>query len=250
MDYLKNCGQLFRMFLKYGCFACKIELQIVRTPTAKAGGRERKHMRTDVIQIDSNGSGTEAALAETEKAAAFRGLNVKQTLRLRLLAEEMTGMLKTIVGQTAFRYWVESEGTAFSLHLAAEARLTPAARKELLKTSTSGENAAAKGFMGRIRDIFTRMREEDEAIGLTMEYGYSYLDVTGYDASMDMSPNALLYGWSLKAYRSAVSEHKNERQEQWDELERSITAKLADEIQIFIRKNNVEMVIEKDFGKE
>lgn len=236
--------------MKYGGFVCKIQLQTVWTPAAKTGGRERKHMKTDVIQIDSNGRGIESALAETEKAAVFRGLDGKQTLRLRLLAEEMTGMLKTIVGQAAFRYWVESEGTAFSLHLTAEARLTPEARKELLKTSTSGENAAAKGFMGRIRDIFTKMREEDEAIGLTMEYGYSYLDVTGYDASMDMSPNALLYGWSLKAYRSAVSEHRSERQEQWDELERSITAKLADEVKIFIRKNNVEMVIEKEFGKE
>ncbi len=206
-------------------------------------------MKTDVIQISPNGNGIAEALSETEKAAVFRGLDPKQTLRLRLLAEEMTGMLKTIVGKTQLRYWVESEGSAFSLHLSAKTDMNPELRKELLKTSTTGVNAAAKGFMGRLRDIFTRFSESDAvaAIPYEYEYGYSYVDVTGFDASMDMSPNAMLYGWSLSAYRNAVAEHREERQEQWDELEKSITAKLADEVKIFIRGNTVEMVIEKTF---
>ena len=72
-------------------------------------------MKTDVIKITPNGDGIPEALEETEKAAAFRRLDRKQTLRLRLLAEEMTGMLKTIVGNAPLRFWVESEGKAFSL---------------------------------------------------------------------------------------------------------------------------------------
>ena len=67
------------------------------------------------------------------------------------------------------------------------------------------------------------------------------------DASMDMSPNAMLCGWSLSAYRNAVEAHRDEEADKWDELEKSITAKLADEVKIFIRKNTVEMVIEKAF---
>lgn len=204
-------------------------------------------MKTDIIMITPMGEGIEEALTETEKAAAFRGLDRRQTLRLRLLAEEMTGMLKTIVGPTQLRYWVESEGTAFSLHLTTSTNLSAELRKELLKTSTTGENAAAKGFMGRLRDIFTRLAESDAVAAIPYEYGYSYVDVTGFDASMDLSPNATLYGWSLNAYKSAVEEHRAETPEQWDELEKSITAKLADEIKIFIRGNTVEMVIEKAF---
>ena len=57
----------------------------------------------------------------------------------------------------------------------------------------------------------------------------------------------MLYGWSLRAYRDAVSDRKEEETEKWDELEKSITAKLADDVKIFIRKNTVEMVIEKTF---
>ena len=205
------------------------------------------HMKTDVIQIEPNGTGIEKALAETEKAAAFRGLSSKQALRLQLLAEEMTGMLKTITGQTEYCYWVESEEKLFSLHLMTKTQVDPEMRETLLKASTSGKNAAAKGFMGRLKDIFLRLTEATDANAFATEYGYGYVGVVGYDASVDMSPNAVLYGWSMSAYRDAITEHQSEEPEKWDELEKSITAKLADEVKIFIRGNSVEMVIEKAF---
>ena len=44
-------------------------------------------------------------------------------------------------------------------------------------------------------------------------------------------------------FRDTVSEAKDE--EEWDELEKSIVANLADEISIGIKKNRVEMVIYK-----
>ena len=205
-------------------------------------------MKTDVIEITANGTGFTRVLEETERAAAYRGLEPKQALRLRLLAEEMTGMLKTLVGDERFRYWIESEGRVFSLHLETQTIVTRALREALLKASSSGKNAAAKGFMGRLREILTTMSESYVPAAVAeMGYGYSYVDVIDFDASMDMSPNAMLYGWSLRAYRDAVTENKEKEPEKWDELEKSITAKLADDVKIFIRRNNVEMVIEKTF---
>ena len=204
-------------------------------------------MKTDVIEITPSGEGIAEVLREAEKAAVYRELDPKQTLRLRLLAEETTGMLKTLVGDERLHFWIESQGNAFSLHLSALTRVDAETRKALLKTSTSGKNAAAKGFLGRIRDIFMRLSETSDVNALSAEYGYSYVGVVGYDASTDMSPNAMLYGWSLSAYREAVEANRNEEPEKWDELEKSITAKLADEVRIFIRLNTVEMVIEKTF---
>ena len=93
----------------------------------------------------------------------------------------------------------------------------------------------------------TALSMTNDPVALSAEYGYSYVDVTGFDASMDASPNAALYGWSLKAYRAAVAKNRDSEPEKWDELEKSITAKLADDVKIFIRGNNVEMVIEKTF---
>ena len=205
-------------------------------------------MKTDVIEITANGTGFTRVLEETERAAAYRGLEPKQALRLRLLAEEMTGMLKTLVGDERFRYWIESEGRVFSLHLETQTIVTRALREALLKASSSGKNAAAKGFMGRLREILTTMSESYVPAAVAeMGYGYSYVDVIDFDESMDMSPNAMLYGWSLRAYKDAVAENKEKEPEKWDELEKSITAKLADDVKIFIRRNNVEMVIEKTF---
>jgi hypothetical protein len=213
--------------------------------SAARNKEELQTMKTDVIRIAPTGEGIREALVETEKAASFRGLDPKQTLRLRLLAEEMTGMLRTIVGETDLRYWVESEDMTFSLHLSGRAMMDPETREALMKASTSGKNEASKGFMGRLRSIFTALSATNDVSTLASEYGYAYVDYIGYDPTMDMSPNAMMYGWSMSAYRDAVEQHKDE--EKWDELEKSITAKLADDVRIFIRGSKVEMVIEKTF---
>ena len=204
-------------------------------------------MKTDVIEISPAGEGMAEALKETERAASYRGLTPKESLRLRLLAEEMMGMLRTIVGEERSRFWVEAEGKAFSLHLSTGVRMNADLREELLKTATSGKNAAVKGFMARVRDIFTQLSEPDSSTASPADYGFSYVDVSSFDASMGVTTHGMLYGWSMKEYRSAVEEHRTEAPEQWDELENSITARLADEVKIFIRGNAVEMVIEKAF---
>ena len=205
-------------------------------------------MKTDVIEISPTGEGMAEALRQTEKAAAFQNLNSKQGLRLRLLAEEMMGMLRTLVGEGQASYWVEAEENRFSLHLAMGTRMNADLREELLKTSTSGKNAAVKGFMSRIKDIFVQLSEPDGEGASPAEYGFSYVDVTSFeDASLGVTTHGMMYGWSMKAYKNAVAEHQEEEQDKWDELEKSITAKLADEVKVFIRGNTVEMVVEKAF---
>ena len=204
-------------------------------------------MKTDVIVINPLGEGMEEALRQTEMAAAYRDLAPRESLRLRLLSEEMMGMLRTIVGEEPSRFWVESENNAFSLHLSVGARMNADMRRELLKTASSGRNAAVKGFMSRIRDICTQLSEpEAEAIS-PMDYGFSYIDVSGFDASMGVTTHGMLYGWSMKAYKDEVQAHQLEEPDKWDELEKSITARLADEVKIFIRGSAVEMVVEKAF---
>ncbi len=206
-------------------------------------------MKSDQIRINSRGDGIAEALLQTEKTAAYKNLNAKQTLRLRLLAEEMMGMLRSIVGEKEATYWVETEGNRFSLHLATKTKMNADLREELLKASTSGKNAAAKGFMGMVRDIIMQMSEQDDlsTMPLMMEYGYSAMDTGSFEAPMGVSMHGMLYSWSLQDYRAAIQDRKEEEAEKWDELEKSITAKLADEVKIFINGGAVEMVIEKTF---
>ena len=121
--------------------------------------RGDNRMKTNTITINSRGEGILEALLETEKAAVYNNLTKKEALRLRLLAEEMTGMFRTIIPVTSASYWIEAEGKNYSLHLATKTRMNADLREELLSASTSGKNEAAKGFMGKLRDLFMQMGE-------------------------------------------------------------------------------------------
>ncbi len=52
--------------------------------------------------------------------------------------------------------------------------------------------------------------------------------------------------WSFIRYKDYL-EQSNSPREEWDELEKSIVANIADEVQISIRDTTVEMVIFKKF---
>ena len=60
-------------------------------------------MRTDTIYIDNKGVGFENALKETEKAAAYKGLNHAESLHLQLCAEEMLSLARSVTGEMCRR---------------------------------------------------------------------------------------------------------------------------------------------------
>ena len=51
-------------------------------------------MKTDVVVISSEGANMEAALAEVDKVGAYKDLTSRETLTLRLLAEETMAMMR------------------------------------------------------------------------------------------------------------------------------------------------------------
>ena len=66
-------------------------------------------MKTDVITVSSKGKRMESALAQVDKLAAYKGLSPKDALHLRLLTEEMMGMMRSITGETNGEFWIEDE---------------------------------------------------------------------------------------------------------------------------------------------
>lgn len=212
-------------------------------------------MKSDTIHIDNQGVGFQDALAHTAKAARFRALTDRESLRLRLLAEEMLGMLKEITGQTEAKFWVESEGKRFELHLLAHPTVTGRMREELLSVSSTGKNAAAIGVMGKIRDIFERAFDAPELSDSSSYYMQGLLLTSSAEGSdpMTYSVNASMVSWSMQKYKTTVAEQMESEpaaKEEWDELEKSIVANLADEVSIAIRGKEVEMVVYKAFGQK
>ena len=56
--------------------------------------------------------------------------------------------------------------------------------------------------------------------------------------------------WSLKSMRNDLDNSKNNNagaEEEWDELEKSIVGKLADEVLVGVRSRKVELIIKKKF---
>ena len=111
-------------------------------------------MKTDVITVSNRGSQMEAALQQTEKVAAYKGLSERNALHLRLLTEEMMGLMRSITGTTEGQFWIEDEGGEYQLHLLVRKLLTGKEKEQLLSVSSTGKNESAKGLMGRLRDFF------------------------------------------------------------------------------------------------
>jgi hypothetical protein len=199
-------------------------------------------MISDVIHVNSDGTGIREALRETEKVAQYKQLSKKDTLHLRLLAEEMMGMLEAINGVLDAEFRIENEGGRYKLHLRAETLMNSKKRAQLLSASTSGTNSAAKGVMGKIRELFERALEPVDN-DLNTYYSTGWYS-TGVDT---VGPEPVIAGiWSLNKYKDSVD--RNDSEEAWDELEKSIVANLADEVEIGIKGGTVEMTIFKEIA--
>jgi len=198
-------------------------------------------MKTDIIMVSSKGSQMEIALKQVEKVAAYKDLSPKATLHLRLLAEEMMGMMRSITGETEGEFWIEDQDSEFQLHLRVAARLTPEKREQLLSASSTGKNESAKGLMGRLRAFFDWSCDLDTD-GLP---GYMLLP----DAYEHYSTAATLeWEWSMQRYEAALNAQMQSDsgvQEAWDELEKSVVKHVADDVKVAIRGGTVEMIIIK-----
>ena len=172
-------------------------------------------MRSDCISIDNEGNGFEAALFQADAVAKYRGLDPKEALHLRIITEELMGMVRSITGEMAGTFWIDSEDKAFTLHLSTKTAMDASKRYQLISASTSHKNEAARSFIGFLRDKFENaMLADDTGI---------YYDSNG----------------------NPLNEVPND--EEWDRYERSILRKLADEIRIGVRGNTVEMDVIKRF---
>ena len=200
-------------------------------------------MKSDEIIVGSSGRGLEEALNETEAVAVYKGLTKKDGLHLRLLTEEMMGMLRAVTGETEAVFWIDDVRNNFRLHLKTDTVMDPQKREALLSASTSGRNQAARGIVGKLRDIFEEAMEAQDD-DPTMEYYDDWRYDAGMTVGAGLPPLSYSAGWSLNQYRSRLERN---RLEAWDELEKSLIANLADEVQIFIRGGSVEMIIFKSF---
>ena len=209
-------------------------------------------MKSNICRLNEDLTCLKAVLAEVEKVTTYNGLEDKKALRLRLLAEELCGMLPGLIENFTGEFWAENNGDDYELHVELKADdMNIDLRDELISVSKSGKNAAAKGVMGKIRAVAETMLLAASDPTLQALPAGEFYDYHGYNMGFGYIDPTIavetgyIYSWSLFNYKTAVEEKEEDA---YAELERSIVAKLADDIIVGVRGKNVEIVVKKSFG--
>ncbi|WP_296322670.1 hypothetical protein [Treponema sp. UBA3813] len=196
-------------------------------------------MKSNICTLEEGNASLSLLLDETEKTAAYSNLDKKQTGRLRLLAEELVEMLPELLSFSKGKFWIESEEKVFSLHtvLTPNESMTAERREKLLAVSSTGKNSAAIGIMSKIKLAaeFMLIDYEENATYSTPFYENGMINPVSI--GMDLA-------WSLNSYKQKANTQKDER---WDELEKSIIANIADDVLVGVQGKKVEIIVKKSF---
>ena len=196
-------------------------------------------MKSESIVISTNEGNIDKVLEVVE--AFSKDLDHKAGLRIRLLAEETMNLIRSITGEMDAEFFLERDDDQVRLHLNTNTIMFAKKRKELMEISTSKENAAAKGFMGKIREVFElAMLPKDERSARESRIGMMGLvDPTALSATSSET-------WKLSNYKDSVDKMDQDTefaQEARNELERSILGNIAKEVEISIIGDDVKMTI-------
>jgi hypothetical protein len=213
-------------------------------------------MSREKMVITSKGMELYDELAKIDKDIKTLNLERRDSLHLRLLAEETLGMLKMMAGDFTSLLWMETDGKVASIHLVAKTEdMNIDTKKELIGVSTSGKNAKAKGLMGKIGEIFENsLLHYENVVELEREYGIGYSD-PAIAGSMGAD---YMTAWTLEQYRKSLQPEDVDKDFEWNEeasepndiFEKSIVGSIAKDVIVGVKKEDVEMTILMDLKGE
>lgn len=203
---------------------------------------------SDKFMVNSDAGRMAAARYATENFAWQAKLDKRDTLRLDLLVEETLGMVKAMLDDFYGQIWFVADGKACEIHFEATSDMNADKKQELLSVSSTGKNTAAKGFMAKLGEVISGALH---GMGNTMDtYGQETIKYGIVHTPSVLSANSdMMTIWTLQSYRSDLSEaHSDDgAEEALDELEKSIVAKLADDVLVGVKGDRIDLVIKKKF---
>lgn len=199
-------------------------------------------MRSNVCKIENGTKDLAAILKESEKVAVYNELTHKQSLQLRLLCEEVDGMLPNIVDDFNGELWIEFEEGVCKVNVSLRFKeFSAEKKKELVAVAKNQKNASAVGIVGKIRSAIENVLLDGEAYSNFEAVSGSYYLSTQYSERLDYTSL-----WTLDQYRNQVKSEK--QKDAWDELEKSVLASVADDVIIGVKGKNADIIIVKKFA--
>ena len=199
-------------------------------------------MKSNVCKIENGTKDLAAILNESERVAEYNGLTHKQTLQLRLLCEEIDGLLPNIIDVFDGELWIDFEDGVCKVCVSIEfPEFNSNKKEELVAIAKNKKNAAAVGIVGKIRDAIENVFLNEEAMCAMSVSSSIFCYTNSYTDGIDYT-----YSWTLEQYRNSVK--KNEQAEAWDELEKSVIASVADDVIVGVKGKRADITIVKKFA--
>ena len=199
-------------------------------------------MKSNVCVIEKGTKDLEATLKECESVAAYNGFTNKQALQLRLLCEEIDGMLPNIIDDFEGDFWIEYEKGVCKVNVSIRIpEFNVSKKEELIGIAKDKKNVAAVGIVGKIRNAIENYFLDEDAMSAFVLSADAIQLSTGYGAMADYP-----YLWSLEQYRANIK--KEEQAEAWDELEKSVIASVADDVIVGVKGNHADIIVVKKFA--
>lgn len=190
-----------------------------------------------ICPIEGNSWDVERALNEVDGFSRYQGLGAKQSENLRLIGEELLGMTNGLLTVEEGRFWIEADGDGYSVNLAAKSIIGVRAKSILDSTS---KNTEYKGLSGIIR------KAVDEMSQMFRDSGAAYNFTEQIDAALagvEVESESALQ-WSLESYNKSVE--RDEKADEWDELELSVLKKFSKNIVVSYRNDRVDIKVIAD----
>ena len=103
-------------------------------------------MKSNICKIEKGTKDLDAIFKECEKVAEYNGLNHKQALGLRLLCEEMDGMLPNIIEDFDGELWIEFEDGVCKVNISIQIPEFNVEKKEELIGIAKNKKNAKQAF--------------------------------------------------------------------------------------------------------
>ncbi len=202
------------------------------------------------IAVGQGAALTAEAMDAAEAFVKTLDIDGKAALRMRLLTEEVMELLRSMVDGFSGLFWLEADDKACRICIDGSADIDLAAERSLLSVSKDGKNTAVKGFTAKLSQFVRHYKEYMERLNALMNLSSAicpedYL----YIGSMHPGYEAPEVTWSMNDYRKFLLDDKNASEQiaaDRDELEKSILANLADDVQVGVKDDRVRITIIKN----
>jgi len=190
-----------------------------------------------ICPIEGNSWDVERALNEVDGFSRFQGLGAKQSEKLRLIGEELLGMIEGIFTVEYGRFWIEKCDDDYVVNLAAESTIGVRAKAIL---DAASPNTEYKGIGGLVRKAVDSMGQ------MFRDSGADYAFTEQIDAALAGTSveSEEVLSWSLNRYSESVE--RDEKADEWDELELSVLKTLSKDIIISYRNDRVQIKVVAD----